>query len=352
MFFFIPRLWESYGCNIKISNSDVTTLSGCEKLLREASALSPVGGIFNLAVVLRDNVFKDQSPTAFYESLAPKAIATTYLDQLSRTLCPNLEYFVIFSSVSCGMGNIGQSNYAMANAIMERIVESRCKEKLPGKAIQWGAIDDVGSAYKLVQSKSDGKNLSGFGFQNINNCLNVVDTLLMSPEPIVSSYIVKQKVEMKKRDLASIVLDSLGINDISSISVNSTMTELGMDSLINNEIKQLLKHEFNINISTEQLRELTVKQLIEMNKVTNEVNEKTNTKEKHISHRSIAKINSIPDKGDECILFIPGHEGIISDQSQVLCEKLHQPVFGLSFHHTRHMNSINEIIENFSEVNI
>lgn len=241
---------------------------------------------------------------------------------------------------------------------MERIIESRCKDKLPGKAIQWGAIDDVGSAYKLVQSKSDEKNLSGFGLQNINNCLNVMNTLLMSPEPIVSSYIVQQKVEIKKRDLLSIVLHSLGINDITSISVNSTMTELGMDSLLNNEIKQLMKHEFDVNISTEELRESTVKKLIEMskniNKQTNEIIENFNPEEKHTvtSHRSIDKINNVPDKGDECILFIPGHEGIISDQSRDLCEKLRKPVYGLSFHHTRHMNSINEIIGSLSNVNV
>ena len=49
----------------------------------------------------------------------------------------------MFSSVSCGRGNMGQSNYGMANSVMERICEKRKRDGLPAVAIQWGAIGDV-----------------------------------------------------------------------------------------------------------------------------------------------------------------------------------------------------------------
>lgn len=49
----------------------------------------------------------------------------------------------MFSSVSCGKGNAGQTNYGMANSIMERICEQRQKDGYPGKAIEWGAIGEV-----------------------------------------------------------------------------------------------------------------------------------------------------------------------------------------------------------------
>jgi fatty acid synthase len=52
-------------------------------------------------------------------------------------------YFVIFSSVSYGRGNAGQTNYGMANSIMERICERRKRHGFPALAIQWGAIRDV-----------------------------------------------------------------------------------------------------------------------------------------------------------------------------------------------------------------
>lgn len=51
--------------------------------------------------------------------------------------------FVVFSSVSCGRGNAGQTNYGMANSIMERICEKRKADGFPALAIQWGAIGEV-----------------------------------------------------------------------------------------------------------------------------------------------------------------------------------------------------------------
>lgn len=131
------RLWESYGCKVLINTADIGTYQGCKNVLVESLGIGQIGGIFNLAAVLRDSIFDNQSIDKFQESIAPKATATRYLNELSRILCPKLEHFVVFSSASCGRGNAGQSNYGMANAIMERIIEQRVQEKLPGKAIQW-----------------------------------------------------------------------------------------------------------------------------------------------------------------------------------------------------------------------
>lgn len=51
--------------------------------------------------------------------------------------------FVVFSSVSCGRGNAGQTNYGLSNSVMERICEWRKKLGLPALAVQWGAVGDV-----------------------------------------------------------------------------------------------------------------------------------------------------------------------------------------------------------------
>lgn len=52
--------------------------------------------------------------------------------RMTRQKCPELDYFVAFSSVSCGRGNAGQSNYGFANSTMERICEQRRHDGLPG----------------------------------------------------------------------------------------------------------------------------------------------------------------------------------------------------------------------------
>lgn len=138
------RRWREIGINVVVSTTDATTLAGAEKLIKETQKLAPVGGIFNLAAVLRDALIENLTEADFKTVALPKIDATKHLDAASRKFCPALDYFVVFSSVSCGRGNAGQTNYGLANSAMERIVEERQASGLPGLAIQWGAIGDVG----------------------------------------------------------------------------------------------------------------------------------------------------------------------------------------------------------------
>lgn len=80
---------------IKISNEDITTKCGCEKLIQEASDIAPVAGLFNLSVVLEDAAFTNQTEEKFKTSLGPKAAATVFLDEITRTACPHLRYSYI-----------------------------------------------------------------------------------------------------------------------------------------------------------------------------------------------------------------------------------------------------------------
>lgn len=138
------RRWREMGVNVTISTADVATLSGAKQLVKESNQIAPIGGIFNLAAVLRDNLIENLQDSDFVAVTLPKITGTKHLDAVSRESCPSLDYFVVFSSITCGRGNIGQTNYGLANSAMERIVEQRQSNGLPGLAIQWGAIGDVG----------------------------------------------------------------------------------------------------------------------------------------------------------------------------------------------------------------
>lgn len=61
-------------------------------------------------------------------------------------ISPISRNFVVFSSVSCGRGNAGQTNYGLSNSVMERICEWRKQLGLPALAVQWGAIGDVSTS--------------------------------------------------------------------------------------------------------------------------------------------------------------------------------------------------------------
>ena len=153
---------------------------------------STVDAIFNLGVELKDNVLKNQTAETFAVPFQSKARATQTLDTLSRKICLKLRHFVVFSSVSCGRGNAGQTNYGMANSIMERIYEKRAEEGLPGLVIQWGAIGDVGLIGD-VQKNNKEIIINGTLRQKISSCLNELDKFLLQSRPIVSSMVVAEK---------------------------------------------------------------------------------------------------------------------------------------------------------------
>lgn len=186
------ELWKSYGVNVLIiTGADASSRKDCEFILNSAEKQGPVDAIFNLAVVLKDSICKNQTSESFEESFRAKAWATKMLDELSRRLCPQLQQFVVFSSVSCGRGNAGQTNYGMANSMMERICERRVAKGLPGLAIQWGAIGEVG----LVAEMQNNKELviGGTLQQNVSSCLKKLENFLLQDRPVVCSMVVAEK---------------------------------------------------------------------------------------------------------------------------------------------------------------
>ncbi|GFW74439.1 fatty acid synthase [Trichonephila clavipes] len=136
--------------------------------------------------VLRDAFMENQTVVNYEEVCASKVSSTMNLDALSRDLCPSLQWFVCFSSVSCGRGNAGQTNYGYANSVMESICEQRTRENLPGLAIQWGPIGDVGILQDTVGSDVV---INGTISQSIRSCLSVLDKFLQQKHPVVLSCI-------------------------------------------------------------------------------------------------------------------------------------------------------------------
>ncbi|XP_055550797.1 fatty acid synthase [Wyeomyia smithii] len=251
------RRWSERGVTVSIDTNDVTTLKGAQKLLQEAKKLGPVGGVFNLAAVLRDGLIENSTEADFKTVCVPKVDGTKNLDQATRELCPDLDYFICFSSVSCGRGNIGQVNYGLANSAMERICEARQAVGLPGTAIQWGAIGDTGL---VLENLGDNETVIGGTLpQRMPSCLQTIDFFMQQPCPVLASMVVaeKRKAETGGAGLVSSIANILGLKDTKNVSDSSSLADLGMDSLMGAEIKQTLERNFDTVMSAADIRMLT-----------------------------------------------------------------------------------------------
>jgi fatty acid synthase, animal type len=324
-----------------VDTSNISSKTGCEQLIRNSMKLGPVGGIFNLAVLLRDAIFDNQDVEKFIECMAPKAVATKYLDEISRVLCPELQYFVVFSSVSCGRGNAGQSNYGMANSVMERIMEQRHSLGLPAKAIQWGAVGEVGLVADMQEDKID-MEIGGTLQQRISSCLEEMDTLLFAMDPIVASMVVAEKkiAVGVQGNIVDTVMNIMGIRDIKQISTETTLPELGMDSLMAVELKQILEREYDMSLSTQELRALNFAKIIELGK-QGKGQSKEEKSDSNLFQFTVTHLGN-EAQSEETVLFvepkkvcksnclgivIPGIEGTPSHSMLNMCKNLEFPHF-------------------------
>ncbi|TNN50607.1 Fatty acid synthase [Liparis tanakae] len=261
------REWQSRDVEVLVSTNDVCTLEGTERLLAEAALLGPVGGVFHLAMVLKDGMLENLSPQLFLDVNKPKYDGTVNLDQVTRDSCPDLGHFVAFSSVSCGRGNAGQSNYGYANSAMERVCEQRRHDGFPGLAVQWGAIGDVGVVLETMGGND--AVIGGTLPQRIASCLEVLDLFMCQRRPVMSSFVLAERATVKseagsRKDLVDAVAHILGVRDVSSLNADASLADLGLDSLMGVEVRQTLERDYDIVMAMREIRQITINKLREL----------------------------------------------------------------------------------------
>ncbi|KAF5286044.1 hypothetical protein FQA39_LY16448 [Lamprigera yunnana] len=252
------KRWREKGTYVKIVKTDLSRTDECSRFLRDASHLGEVDAIFNFAIVLHNALIENQTEENFKQVLLPKMAITENLDIFSRKLCPQLRKFVTFSSIVSGRGNAGQTNYGMGNSVMERMCEKRRSEGIPALAIQWGIIGDVGI---VVEKLVTDKRYFGVLEQGLISCLNTMDEFLTQEQTIVSSSVLDDSntnTSATTSDLMTQITDILGVTNSKNVSMHSTLADLGLDSTSSVELRRLLRVDYNIDVTTKDLRNMTL----------------------------------------------------------------------------------------------
>lgn len=79
------------------------------------STMPPIGGVANGAMVQSNFLFSDLTYEALQEVLKPKVDGSVILDEVF--LDDNLDFFILFSSISAITGQPFQANYDAANNV-------------------------------------------------------------------------------------------------------------------------------------------------------------------------------------------------------------------------------------------
>jgi len=137
----IERLRAS-GVTVRAVRGDVGLAADVERVLAEAAEVAPLAGVIHAAGVLDDGVISAQSWPRFATVMGPKVQGSWNL----HTLCRDLDFLVLFSSGASLAGPPGQCNHAAANAFEDALAWYRQARGLPTVSINWGPWAEIGAA--------------------------------------------------------------------------------------------------------------------------------------------------------------------------------------------------------------
>lgn len=138
----LARLQKS-GTEVIAMAADIACPEDADRVFSTiAQQMPPLRGVVHSAMVIEDCTLLQQSGETFQRVMAPKVAGSWNLH--TRTAKLDLDYFVLFSSVSAIVGNPGQASYAAANCFLDALAHHRRALGLPALAIDWGMLTDVG----------------------------------------------------------------------------------------------------------------------------------------------------------------------------------------------------------------
>ncbi|AOX02952.1 short-chain dehydrogenase [Moorena producens PAL-8-15-08-1] len=171
---------EQTGAKISVILGDVSKEEDVASILKQIEASqAPLRGVIHAAGFLDDGVLQQMSWERFRQVMAPKVQGAWYLHQLTQKL--PLDFFVCFSSIASLLGSPGQGNYAAANAFMDTLADYRRSLGLPGLSINWGAWDQGGMASRLGSQHQSRLRTTGMNLITPEKGLQILGELLSQP---------------------------------------------------------------------------------------------------------------------------------------------------------------------------
>ncbi|UNI16131.1 putative PKS/NRPS-like protein biosynthetic cluster [Purpureocillium takamizusanense] len=138
------------GARVSLVAGDVADHDGVKAIMSHFNQSRPLRGVIHAAGALDDSVLAALTPQRCDATFAPKAFGALHLHRLTRGM--DLDFFVLFSSVSGILGTAGQGNYAAANTFLDALAYSRRAQNLAATAIAWGLWDGDGMAARISPS--------------------------------------------------------------------------------------------------------------------------------------------------------------------------------------------------------
>jgi acyl transferase domain-containing protein/acyl carrier protein len=143
-----------------------------------AEGRPPVQGVFHLAGITDDKLVRDLDAASLGAVLSPKLRGAANLHRL----LPELDVFVLFSSMAALMPQAGQASYAAANAFLDALARQRRASGQHALSIGWGVWAQTGVMQGDVgRQQLDELTRQGIGSFTPSQALSVLAEVLSLP---------------------------------------------------------------------------------------------------------------------------------------------------------------------------
>ena len=136
------RALEHAGASVHLLSADVADEASVRAALATytSDGWPDIAGVVHNAAVLDARLSGDMTPEAFARALGPKLIGAEVLDRVF----PDVELFVLSSSISAWLAPSGMSSYSAANAGVDAVAAARRARGRHGISVQWPPWENVG----------------------------------------------------------------------------------------------------------------------------------------------------------------------------------------------------------------
>jgi len=289
---------EKRGVHVIARACDVTDVKAIAALFSEADAAGyPIRGIIHAAAVFDDATMEKLDQRQYQRVIEPKIRGALVLHEAS--LGREIDFFVLYSSITTAFGNPGQANYVAANAFLEALAQHRRANGLPAQAIGWGAIGDAGYLARNEEMRDQLALKLGAEPLSVQDAMALLDGLVSSDEsnfyaaginwqrlraglPVLQARIFGEVAPRSARESDSVAADDMmsrlsqvpleeAISLVSGvladeigqvlrltadkIDLGKSVFDLGMDSLMALELKLGIEDRFGIEIPVMALSE-------------------------------------------------------------------------------------------------
>ncbi|HEX9922937.1 MAG TPA: thioester reductase domain-containing protein, partial [Anaerolineae bacterium] len=280
---------RSAGIDVVDARGDVTRPADVERVVQAIQMRSaPLAGVIHSAMVLNDDLIVDLDEIGFNRAFLPKLVGAWNLHQ--ATLDIALDVFICFSSISSMVGTIKQANYSAGNAFLDTLAHYRRARGLSALTINWGALSGAGfvarnqdtarylettglSPLPVVEALQtlrdilplDGtqlgiarinwtelsKYLGGVAHSNVFSGLTQQETAVPADSSTMTHIIAAappNRLPLVEQFISQAVAAVLSI-DGSQIDPETSLPQLGLDSLMSIELINSVNTRLNLNLA-------------------------------------------------------------------------------------------------------